>query len=598
MLKFIKSNGITLFFVSFLCLGCQSSERLSEAMPTDWELYKKEFFDDLWQTYPSWATGLGLSDYATAFKVPNALYRQEKLAFYNKQLSRLEQIPKGQLSKLDSMDYELIHNFLKSALWEENIFKSYEWDPSNYNLGNAFAAVLENSKISDLEKMNRLSERLSRVPEYYGAAIQNIKVPTREHTQLAIQQSEGLVTYLETEIKKRLEQSALDASAKLLAEQHRKVAVGAVQKYIVQLKDIKKTHEKKNNFRSFRIGKELYAQKFKFDLQSNMSAEQVYNLAVKTKKEIHQEMKKQAIALWPKYFPKTPPPAQPLVMIKKLIDKVADNHIKAEEFVSTVDKMLPQLNDFIVKKDLLTLDPKKPLKVRETPLYARGFAGASVDAPGPFDANRETYYNVTPLTDLPTAKQNSYLKEYNNYTLQILNIHEAIPGHYVQLVYNLKSPSLVKSIFGNSALIEGWAVYAERMMIEEGYGNNEPELLLMYNKWRLRVVCNTILDYSLHNLNMSKEGAVRLLRDEAFQEASQVDEKWNRATYSQVQLASYFTGFSEIYSLRETLKKQMGKSFDLKKFHETFLSYGSSPVGLIGQDMLSQSGANTNGEIR
>src|SRR5690606_744156 len=121
--------------------------------------------------------------------------------------------------------------------------------------------------------------------------------------------------------------------------------------------------------------------------------------------------------------------------------------------------------------------------------------------------------------------------------------HEAIPGHYTQLVYSNKSPSLIKSLLGNGAMIEGWAVYAELMMLEEGY-NNSPEMWLMYNKWHLRVVCNTILDYSVHNLEMSKEEAMDLLMNQAFQEQAEADGKWKRATLSQVQLCSYFTGFT------------------------------------------------------
>jgi uncharacterized protein (DUF885 family) len=180
----------------------------------------------------------------------------------------------------------------------------------------------------------------------------------------------------------------------------------------------------------------------------------------------------------------------------------------------------------------------------------------------------------------------SYLKEYNHWSLQILNIHEAIPGHYAQLVYANKSPSLIKSILGNGAMIEGWAVYTERMMLEEGYGNFEPEMWLMYYKWNLRVICNTILDYSIHVLNMPKEQGLDLLMNGAFQERTEAEGKWRRATLSQVQLTSYFSGYREIYDLRERQKQTLGENFDLKAFHEEFLSFGSSPVKYINQLML------------
>ncbi|MFT5084112.1 MAG: hypothetical protein ACI9Y1_002164 [Lentisphaeria bacterium] len=171
--------------------------------------------------------------------------------------------------------------------------------------------------------------------------------------------------------------------------------------------------------------------------------------------------------------------------------------------------------------------------------------------------------------------------------MQILNIHEAIPGHYTQLVHANKAPSLIKAIFGNSAMVEGWAVYTERMMLEQGYGDNSPELWLMYYKWNLRTVVNTALDYSIQVLGMEEQAALDLLMKEAFQEEAEARGKWRRAALSQVQLTSYFTGYKEIYEFREEQKLALGDTFDLKKSHNQFLSYGSAPVNVIKANMCS-----------
>jgi uncharacterized protein (DUF885 family) len=257
--------------------------------------------------------------------------------------------------------------------------------------------------------------------------------------------------------------------------------------------------------------------------------------------------------------------------------------------VQSVREQIPTLVKFVNEKKLLTQDPSKPLVVRETPPYMRGSgAGASVSAPGPYDKAANTYYNVDPLTDWKPEQAESYLREYNQYTLQILNIHEAIPGHYTQLVYANQSPSLIKAVLGNGAMIEGWAVYSERMMLENGYGNNSDEIWLMWDKWNMRVTLNTILDHLVHVGNISEKDAVALLVREGFQEQAEATNKWRRATLSQVQLSSYFTGYTEIYDLREELKKQQSQDFDLKAFHEQFLSYGSAPVQYIRLMMLKQ----------
>jgi uncharacterized protein (DUF885 family) len=215
-----------------------------------------------------------------------------------------------------------------------------------------------------------------------------------------------------------------------------------------------------------------------------------------------------------------------------------------------------------------------------------GVAGASISAPGPYDKNGETFYNVGSLKSYSAEDAESYLREYNEYILQILNIHEAIPGHYTQLVYSNNSPSLIKSLFGNGSMIEGWAVYTELMMLENGYGNKSPEMWLMYYKWNLRTVCNTILDYSIHNLEMSKEQGLQLLVKQAFQQQKEAENKWKRATLTQIQLTSYFNGFAEIVKLRSAMMKKEGQKFSLKGFHEKFLSYGSAPVSFISQEML------------
>ncbi|HOU46643.1 MAG TPA: DUF885 domain-containing protein, partial [Chitinophagales bacterium] len=297
---------------------------------------------------------------------------------------------------------------------------------------------------------------------------------------------------------------------------------------------------------------------------------------------------KLATQLWQKYFGNTPMPQNQLSVIKMMIDTISVQHVARANFQTEIEKQLPELTKFVREKNLLYLDPTKPLKVRKEPEYMAGVAGASMSSPGPYEKKGTAYYNVGSLAGWSDEKAESYLREYNKYVLQVLNIHEAIPGHYVQLVYSNKAPSIIKSILGNGAMIEGWAVYSELMMLENGYGNNEPEMWLLYYKWNLRSVCNTILDISVHTKNMSKEDALDLLTNQAFQQKTEAEGKWHRVQVTSVQLTSYFTGFYEITKLREAYKKKMGNAYKLKKFNEQFLSYGSAPVKYIRQILLSK----------
>jgi len=278
-------------------------------------------------------------------------------------------------------------------------------------------------------------------------------------------------------------------------------------------------------------------------------------------------------------------PADSLDLVSRVLDTLSGKHTTAADLPSEIEKQLPKLSAFVKDKDLLTLDPGKPLKVRKQPAYFGNAAVASMSSPGPYDKNGTAYYNIISLTGLSADRAESYLREYNDYTLQILSMHEAIPGHYAQLVYANNAPSLVKSIFSSNAMVEGWAVYGEQMMLDAGY-DTSPEMKLMWYKWHLRSVCNTILDFDVHSNSMTKEQALKFLTHEAFQQQAEAEGKWKRVGVTSVQLDSYYDGYKEIMDLRDAYKVKAGDKYKLKEFNEKFLSYGSAPVKLIRSAML------------
>jgi len=263
-------------------------------------------------------------------------------------------------------------------------------------------------------------------------------------------------------------------------------------------------------------------------------------------------------------------------------------HSKPADFYNTVNSQVYGLKKFIIEKDLFDFDTTAtPIIVRYMPIYARGVTLANAQFIPPYQKKGATYYNVDDVTLYSPEKAESALKEYNDYGLQILSIHEAVPGHCVQSIYNQKkSPDILRSVFGNGAMVEGWAVYCESMMIENGWGNHSPEIELALGKWKLRELGNVIIEYDIQCLNKPKTEIVDFLTKECFQTSAQVEEKYHRATVSQVQLCSYFTGATAIQSLRDEYKKKMGSNYSLKAFHEKFLSFGSSPVKFIRERML------------
>jgi len=549
------------------------------------DAYKEHFIEALWKQNPGWASGVGYHKYDSLMEVLDDKFRASQLTFCNANLDSLKSFDINGLSDNNKTDYKMIESQLRGTEWGINEEKAYEWNPSAYNVSEGFANMLANNYDSLDTRLHNFYLRMAYVPAYYEAAKKNIKNPTLEHTKLAIDQNTGGTSVFEKDLQDALAKSHLDAKEKEAITARAKEAVAAMKGYAEWLKQLKN-----DDPRSFRLGKDLYARKFDYDIQSGYTAEQIFDKAVQHKNELHEKMFELTKQLWPKYCGNKVMPGEKLVAIKQMIDTLSVNHVKPDSFQAAIEKQIPELTAFIKEKNLIYLDPSKPLVVRKEPDYMAGVAGASINAPGPYDKNGNTYYNVGSLSGWPKDKAESYLREYNDYILQILNIHEAIPGHYTQLIYSNQSPSIIKSILGNNAMIEGWAVYAERMMLENGYGGGNtgqapPEMWLMYYKWNLRSTCNTILDYSVHVKNMSKEDAINMLVNEAFQQQAEAEGKWKRVSVTQVQLCCYFTGYTEIYELREEMKKKMGDKFNLKQFHEKFLSYGSAPVKYIKELM-------------
>ncbi|MFC3034687.1 DUF885 domain-containing protein [Pseudoalteromonas fenneropenaei] len=590
----MKKTTLCLALLATLGLaGCQNSVTLATTQSQTqvneqnqaFQTFAAQFIEDLWAQYPEASSWAGYGKYDDIITIPDEASRVSSAAFVAKQLAKLRQFDLTKLTNANKIDYHLLENTLLQSEWEANTFKSYQWDPSSYNVAYGFASILNSRFKSDDEKLKLILNRLQYVPAYYSAAEANITIPTLEFTQLGIAQNQGAFSVLNDELLAKLADSKLTAAEQTLFTTRFNQAKQAITDYIEFLTQLEQELTANGNARSFRIGEELYEAKFAFDIQSGYSAKQMFAKAVADKTRVTEEMAKLTIQLWPKYFPNVPMPAKERDAVAMLIKHLSAKHVAREDFVSEIKAQIPALEQFVMDKGLIGLDANKPLVVRETPEYMRGFAGASISAPGPYEKKENTYYNVSPLDDMSDEQAESYLREYNHWILQVLNIHEAVPGHYTQLVYSNESPSLVKSIFANGAMVEGWAVYTERMMLEEGYGDFEPEMWLMYYKWNLRVICNTILDYSIHVNNMSKEDGIALLMDEAFQERTEAEGKWRRATLSQVQLTSYYSGYREIYDFREAQKLKLGDQFKLRAFHDEFLSFGSAPVKYIKELM-------------
>lgn len=573
----MKHSIYFILIIPLLYFSCQEKQTTADVNER-FNTFKYDFIESYWQQFPEHATMNGLHKYDDRLTIPDVENRNQVVGFANRKLEILQEVPVEELSDTNQIDYHLIRNELESAKWYVDSFKAWQWQPSHYNPGSLIGYMLK-GRYAPLEgRLTAIKSRLAQLPRYYEVAKANLKEPTKPHTEMAITKTEGTLQLLESTLHDSLQrlETPLEGMDTVMEQ-----GIEAVNGYLDYLNE----QLDRGDFREYRIGQALYDRKFEIDMQAAYDVDGIWEVAMMEKDEAHVELLRNTQQLWPRYFGEKPNTIS-LNEVDSLIERISNKHVPADSFLEAIRGQIPRLAEFVQENNLVGTDESKPLEVREAPKYLQGVALASVSSPGPYDKFESTYYNVSPLWEYPDSVSESYLREYNDYMLQILNIHEAIPGHYTQLMHANESPSLVKSIFGNTTMIEGWACYAERMMLEEGWGNDQPELWLMYYKWYLRIITNTIIDIGVHAKGWDKEQVMDLLVNEAFQEKSEAEGKWNRVKRTSVQLCSYFTGLTEILDLRQDYQGEAGETFNLRQFHDQFLSYGSAPVKYIEQLMM------------
>jgi uncharacterized protein (DUF885 family) len=579
----------TLFLAILLTtIGCTSKQEQPTTDQADqsFSAFEDRFLDAYWKQHPTYAIFVGYGKYYDLMTIPDSAGIVAHIAFSQAWLDSLNQIDLNSLSDNNKISLKIIKNQLESDIWYIAVFKQQEWDASVYNLAAECDYILNQPYAPLDERLQTLSQHISNSDAYYKAAASTLRHPTKEHLELSIMQNEGGLSVFGQSLTDSINVSHLDETAKSALKQNIAKTVTAIKGYVNTLKAI--NDDKNSTYRDFRIGKEMFDQKFKYDLATDFTPEEIYAKASADKQKYHSRMTALAKTLWVKYYPNQDPPKDSMQLIQLVLDKIQLQHATPAAFFDSLTSHVYRLKKFIIAKDLFDFDTAEPpIKVRIMPPYARGFSVASAEFTPPYQKSGTTYYNIDDLTLYPPDKAEGVLKEYNNYSSQLLSIHEAVPGHCLQGIYNnKKSPDVVRAVFQNGAMTEGWAVYAEDMLLEEGWGNHSPELELVHDKLILRSLANVMIDYELQVLNKSKEDLVNLMVKECFQTTAQAEEKYHRATLSQVQLCSYYAGSTAVQALREDYKKKMGEKYSLKEFHESFLSYGSSPVKYIREVML------------
>jgi len=502
---------------------------------------------------------------------------------YRNWLNRLSRIDSSSLDTQSRADLGLMRNLCEAALFELDAEQNWKNNPTVYveMIGTALFTPYSVEYAPAEQRWMHIVSRLESVPGFLDAARANLARSNPVWTQTAIEENEGTIELIEKEFAPKVPAALRDRYSKAAAR-----AVEAMRAFNAHLKTLPDAGAE-----GWRLGKEKYARKFDLTFRGMTTPQALLKEAEETLTELRRHMFKVALPLHSKYFPTHRDPVDLNLIVGEVLDRIARKQSKPETYFRDAQQALDEVRAFLrTRADrIVSLPPNDNLKIIETPPFMRGIysVGGFNPAP-PLQPELGAFYWLTPIpADWPRERIESKLREYNFYGLRILTIHEAIPGHWLQFEYAAQvEPAprrLLRSLYGDGAYIEGWAVYATDLMVQEGYLNHDPELELTHSKQLLRAIANAILDIRLHTMGMTDEEAMELMIRRTFQEKEEAQAKLRRAKLSSCQLPTYFAGFQAWKRLRAAAGKQEAERFQPGEFHRRALLAGALPLSALAE---------------
>jgi uncharacterized protein (DUF885 family) len=547
------------------------------------------YIDNVARLSPVYGTQLG--DHRFDDKLPDisAAGRAAQVAFDRKMLADLAKIDIKALSRDNQVDALLLKNALEYDLWDIEVLKSWSWNAQSYNdvAGSALYTLAARDFAPWPQRLKAATVRMEALPAFLLESRKQLiaaKVPEIYATTVSRQNS-GIVDIAESMLAPHAgELAAADKARFDTALTKLKSAVADQQSWL----DKTLVPAAKGDFR---LGTTLYDQKMRFALMSTMSRTELKAKAEKAATDARTEMyalAQQVLAGKPGAppLPAQPTQAQRMAAIEAALELSYAQRPNRDGVMDKAKATLASATDFVRARDLISL-PAARVQIITMPKFQQGVAVAYCDSPGPLDKGQDTFYAISPIPDGWSNEQaTSFLREYNDYMIHDLSIHEAMPGHWLQIDHSNQDKSVLRAVLSSGPFVEGWAVYAEGMMADEGYPNGDPLFKLTVLKMRLRSITNTLLDIGIHTEGMSREAAMELMTKGAFQQEREASGKWVRAQLSSTQLLSYFSGYEEHMEMRAEAKRRWGASFTLKRYNDAVLSHGSPPARFVRQLVL------------
>jgi uncharacterized protein (DUF885 family) len=539
---------------------------------------------------PISATSEGEHRYDQLLPDVTATGRAADLALSRSTLAALHTIDRNALSREAQVDAAVLENRLNYTVFSIERLQDWAWDPTAYTelAGSALYSLMAREFAPMPDRLRSATVRMESIPALL-ADIRGQLDPARTpkvYAETALRQSAGLASIIDDMI--------LPNAAQLSGAERARLEAAAVAAKAASVEHGKwlETTLVPNAHGDFRLGAELYDAKLALALNSPLSRAEIRTRAeaviAQTRAEMYQ-IARGVLAGRPgaPVAPATPTPEQQQAVIAAALELAAAERPAPDNVVPFARQTLAQATDFVRQKDLITIPPGADFSIIIMPEFQQGFAVAYADSPGSLDRGQKAFYAVSPIPPAWTPEQTtSFLREYNNRAIHELTIHEAMPGHLLQFSHANSYPSQLRAFLYSGSMVEGWGMYAEDIMADNGYLGGDPLYQLVHLKWRLRATMNAIIDQKIHVDGATREEIMDLLTRVAFQEEREASGKWTRAQLSSAQLPTYFVGYSEWRDLRAAAAARPG--FNQKAFHDQALSYGAPPVRYIRQLMMNE----------
>lgn len=520
--------------------------------------------DELLERHPEWATILGDHRYDDRLADQSRAAQDDELAWAGRRVADLDDLDTAALEPADQVDVAMLRNALESRAFELAELRETEWDPLVANPGTAVYTLLARRFAPLGDRLRSAASRLGAVPERLDQARASLGAMPRVHVETAIAQFTGTRTLLATELERALGE---EPTLRNEVEPARDVAVTAIEEHIEWLRSRLDDADGDP-----RLGPDRFARKLTLTLDTASGADAVLARAESDLERIEALIAETAGRL---------DDGDAEGRVRRVLDRLAtDGHVDDDTIVGLCEDAMAQTTAFVRAHDLVTVHDD-PVEIIVMPEIHRGVAVAYCDPPGPLETSPlPTYFAVSPTpADWTPERVASFFREYNAHMLHNLTVHEAMPGHVLQLAHNARyeSPVPVRKALWSGPFVEGWAVYAEEVMADAGYRSDEglnDALRMQQLKMQLRMTINAILDARVHAHGMTEDEAMRLMMGRGHQEDGEAAGKWRRSLLSSGQLSTYYVGYVEVADIaRDLAAARPGQS--VRERHDAMLAHGS-----------------------